>query len=254
MLHLSPKCIGYRGAADWAAEDDWFPCDFNYSRRAWPNSALRIIEGEGQGNTPRYRILNRPFRSARRQLRSRSSRTTATARSRAPTSSGSLSPFTSACRCILPTVPVVYIPVDLRSNERESERAPTRISFRGGTFGILGESSRTQPRIPANLKDVRHLDGSHAPSLGAVKVDLKGCTTGGVGKRGRDCNHIVSTPRRSFVAAATCHSRYSRGRRSFRHSRGGDPAVVVTPRSSGMLGISIPVASSLYSVRMERGN
>lgn len=79
------------------------------------------------------------------------------------------------------------------TGDRERTSAPTRISFRRRYIRYPRGVVRARPAaFPANLKDVRHLDGSHAPSLGAVKVDLKGCTF--VAGTRRKCNHIVSTP------------------------------------------------------------
>lgn len=112
----------------------------------------------------------------------------------------SLSPFTSAYRYAYLLPPVVYIPVDLRSGER-ARRPEFHFVWRYIRYprGVV----RARPAaFPANLKNVRHLDGSHAPSLDAVKVDLKGCTAVAGSRTRQKCNHIVSTPTRrwSFVA------------------------------------------------------
>lgn len=86
-----------------------------------------------------------------------------------------------------------------RTRERQSESAPTRISFRWRYIRYpRGLVCASPAAFSANLKDVRHLDGSHASSLDTVKVDLKGCTA--VAGTRRKCNHIVSTRRWSFVA------------------------------------------------------
>lgn len=118
-----------------------------------------------------------------------------------------LSPFTSTFRgctylsTYLPMPSVVYIPVDLRPGERASERAGQ--NFISREAHSVSSGSRPSPAtFPANLKDVRHLDGSHAPSPDAVKVDLRGCRCRHDYGRDRKCYHIVSTLRE---LRATCH-------------------------------------------------
>lgn len=149
---------------------EWLSCDFNYSWRARVRFRRGAIKGEGRG----IGILNRPLRSARCQLRF----DRPAARSRAVAFSIYFGVPTTYRRPRRLHPRSIYGRAREQEPARENEeREPTRISFRSEVHSVSSGSRPCPPRsFPGEFKNVRHLDGSHAPSLGAVKVDLKGCT------------------------------------------------------------------------------